>query len=36
VVESSSLWRLKSYLRPHLRALALIWVAATAGIAVGS
>jgi len=35
VVESSSLWRLKSYLRPHLRALALIWVAATAGIAVG-
>jgi len=35
VVESSSLWRLKSYLRPHLWALVLIWVAATAGIAVG-
>ncbi len=35
VVESSALWRLRSYLRPHLRALILIWVAATAGIAVG-
>ncbi|GGM76791.1 ABC transporter ATP-binding protein [Thermopolyspora flexuosa] len=35
MVESSSLWRLKSYLRPHLWALVLIWVAATAGIAVG-
>jgi ATP-binding cassette subfamily B protein len=33
VFTSSSLWRLKSYLRPHVVRLTVIWLAAIAGIA---